>query len=150
MRKILSAAMLLLSSTCFAHNANQEAWDDELLTSILANENECVLHYEDQKIYLNPDKIHPTSQGVYLNLNENEFIFVPILNSDNQGCYVECVNWNFDPRNTCPGCGKKFYTGGCRNQSCPEYQRQQGAKENHKREQQQKKDDYKKHKKKKH
>ena len=68
--------MILFSSTCFAHNATQEAWDDELLKSILANENECVHHYDEEKIYLNPDKIHPTSQGVYLNLNENEFIFL--------------------------------------------------------------------------
>ena len=39
MKKFLTSAMILLSSTCFAHNANQEAWDDEVLKSILANEN---------------------------------------------------------------------------------------------------------------
>ena len=106
--------MISLSSIGFTHEASEE-WNDELREAIQANENEVVDHYDDDKIYLNPDKIHPTPQGVYLNLNDQEFIFVPTLSSDATGCYVNVnLAWDPDPRSVCPGCGTQILIWGLR------------------------------------
>ena len=60
MIKILLATMISISSIGFTNEA-MEDWDDELLGSILANENEVVDHYDEDKIYVKPNKIHPTA-----------------------------------------------------------------------------------------
>jgi len=144
MIKILLATMISISSIGFTNEASEE-WNDELREAIQANENQVVDHYDEDKIYVKPEKIHPTPQGVYLNLNEDEYIFVPSLRSDNQGCYVQV--FNFNPLPSCPGCGTTYLYGDCGKQSCPKYQKRHQNIENHKKEQQKKKDDYKKSKK---
>lgn len=88
MLKTLLSAMISFSSIGFTREATED-WNEQLREAIEANENKVVDHYDEDKIYLNPDKIHPTPQGIYLNLNDQEFIFVPALSSDARGCYVQ-------------------------------------------------------------
>jgi hypothetical protein len=132
MLKILLTIMISISSIGFADDASEE-WNNELQEAIQANET-VVDHYDEDKIYLNPDKLHPTPQGVYLNLNDQEFIFVPMLISDAQGCYVNAnIAWDPDPRSVCPGCGTRYIYGDCGNSSCSEYQRRHQNKEDYNR-----------------
>src|SRR5262249_49362935 len=126
---------IFISSICFADEANKD-WNDELREAIQANENEVVEHYEEDKIYINPEKIHPTPQGVYLNLNDQEFIFVPTLNSDNQGCYIKCL----EVLNTCPGCGNKYFLR-CDNPNCRLMQDREKRREDNKREKEYRKEE---------
>jgi hypothetical protein len=147
MLKTILAIMISLSSIGFTHEASED-WNNELSKAIQANENAVVDHYDEDKIYLNPDKIHPTPQGIYLNLNDQEFIFVPTLSSDAQGSYVNAnLAWDPDPRSVCPGCNRRYIYPDCGNPNCEEYKRRHQNTENHKREQERKKDDYKRSKK---
>lgn len=136
MKTILSIVTVLISSTCFAHNANED-WTDELISAIAANESTCVHHYENEKTYINPERIYPTAQGNYLNLNDNEFILLPYLNSDSHGCYLK--NRHPEVLNYCPDCGRKYFVS-CDNPDCPSKQRKEERKEREKREKEERKE----------
>ena len=62
---------IMVISSCFA-NESIDNWNDEVINQICANENACVEAYADEKIYLNPDRIFPTKNGLFLNLNDSE------------------------------------------------------------------------------
>ena len=132
MRKFLTTSMLLLTSICFSSNETQEERDKELLIAIFENENSCVDHYEHQKIYLLREKIHLSENDLYLDLNDDEFVSIPYVISDHQGYYIKC--FDVDPLNTCPGCGRRYVVGGCRNANCDETKRRKASRENYERE----------------
>ncbi len=50
---------------------------------------------------------------MYLNLNDAEYVHLPMLNSDSDGCYLSCI----EIFNKCPGCGQRYFirctTPGC-------------------------------------
>jgi len=142
MLKILLITMISLSTIGFADEASEQ-WNDALREIIQANENEVVDHYNEDKIYVKPEKIYPTSRGIYLNLTEQEFIFIPNLSSDDKGCYVEC-GLRAKTTRTCPGCEREYFYGGCKNAECLEFQRQKNYAENLEKEKQRGRDEYKK------
>lgn len=118
LRKMLTLIAVLASSIGFA----QDAKENPIINEILANEENCVVGCSEDRIYLNPSRIHLTEQGLYLNLNDADYVLLPTLNSDNNGCYVsdnrvQAKKWQ------CPYChywwdyGKK-----CTNPDCPTMQ----------------------------
>lgn len=115
--RILSILNLFVCSTCFSHESTET--DDTLLNKILANQSKCVVSVIDNKIYVNPERIFPTEQGIFLNVNEGEYITIPILYSDAQGCYVQQI---FDRSVTkaCPFCGWERVSNAikCKNPAC--------------------------------
>lgn len=118
MKKILSLIVALTSNLCFAYESNN-FFDNEVMDKIEANKNTCVYGYTENKVYLKPDRIFPTEQGVYLNLNDVDYVLLPTLNSDSNGCYVPCVNIF----NKCPGCGNEYFIR-CTRSDCPLVQQQ--------------------------
>jgi hypothetical protein len=109
----------LASGTCLAHEAHNPI-DNELLDKIEANKYTCVSGYSEDRIYLNPTRIFPTEQGMYLNLNDVDYALLPTLNSDGSGCYLPCVQIF----NLCPGCGLEYFVS-CKNPECPLKQQRQ-------------------------
>ena len=62
-----------------------------VLNMILEHEKECIRAYEEgetTKIYLCSDKVVITDHGIFLALN-NEFIPLPLLQSNQNGCFLE-------------------------------------------------------------
>lgn len=105
--------MLFVSSFVYANDVPFSE-DNEILDKIEANKTSCVAGYTENRIYLYPDRIVPTEKGLYLNLNDHEFVLLPSLNSDGHGCYVPCIQIF----NNCPGCGQEYFIT-CRNPDCP-------------------------------
>ena len=116
--RILFVMGLFSSAVCFSHESPEP--DDALLSEIFANQSECIISIVEDRIYVNPEKIFPTTQGLFLNVNEAEYIVIPTLHSDAQGCYIQQV---YDTRVTkpCPYCGWERISGAfkCRNPNCP-------------------------------
>lgn len=115
--KILTFIAILASSTCLAHEVNNSI-DNVLMDKIEANKNICVADYSEDRVYLNPNRIFPTEQGMYLNLNDVDYVLLPTLNSDSNGCYLPCVQI----LNICPGCGNEYFIS-CSRSDCPLVQR---------------------------
>lgn len=118
---------ILSTAICCAQENNDSEGALSSVEAILENAHSCVKFEDDKKIYLQEEKIFPTSQGVLVLLNANgEYVQIPILRSDGLGCFVEKVSQSpdeFDRRVThpCPVCGTRILSGGfkCRNADCP-------------------------------
>ena len=74
-RFFISLMMLFFSYSSL--NALPDEPDDALIAEIVANDYSCVVGYSEEKIYLNPAKIIPSSQGLFLNLKEQEYARSP-------------------------------------------------------------------------
>lgn len=96
-------------------NAFPDEPDDALIAEIVANDYSCVLGYSEERIYLNPEKIIPSNQGLFLNLKDQEYVVLPMLYSDEYGCYITPT---IKVKPDCPDC-KKPYLVKCRNDECP-------------------------------
>ncbi len=123
--KILRYFYVLATCTCFAHDVSDTS-DDGIIHQIAANQNTCVIGVAEEKIYLNPNRIYPTEQGLYLNLNDVDYVLLPSLNSDHNGCYVRPV-CKRQILNICPGCGQQYFIS-CKNPNCPLVQRNEERK----------------------
>lgn len=118
LRKALFTVSLIgLSFSGSNLTASEYSSHDALIIAIVANADDCVMGYIDEKIYLNAEKIIPTGEGLFLDLNGLDFMALPSLYSDQGGCYIA---GGYDPRvkTTCPECGKK-YTFYCQTEGCP-------------------------------
>lgn len=101
----------------------------------------CVQSICNEKIYLKPEAILPTPDGLFLQVNDETIVPLPQLNSDANGCYIECRCASWIGRD-CPNCGQ-YYVGSCTNPDCPGKKK---AKE-HKEEKKRKLEEYRKKKK---
>lgn len=121
--RILSIICLFFCTVCFSNESSEI--DDPLLSEILATQDESIVNVIDNKIYVNPDKIFPTPQGLFLKIDEskNQYIAIPTLHSDAQGCYVEQV-FSRKVTSPCPHCGWERISWAikCRNPNCPSNQ----------------------------
>jgi hypothetical protein len=113
MRRTFVILFVVVLSACFAHE-NTDFINDDAMEQIIANEANCVQRYEQDRIYLVPDKIFPTEHGLYLDVNGVNFIRLPNVSSDNNGCYIA----KRKILNDCPYCGQPYFIR-CKNPNCP-------------------------------
>ena len=59
-----------------------------VVQKIKQNEQYCVKKYEQEKIFLNPENISITNEGLILRVNSYESIPIPFLQSNNEGCFI--------------------------------------------------------------
>lgn len=95
-----------------AHEIN-----DALLEEIAAIDQDCIRGCIDNKVYLNPEKIIPSDQGLFLNVQNEHYLHLPMIYSDEYGCYITPM-LSLRPSRDCPNCGQS-YIGRCRNPDCP-------------------------------
>lgn len=117
MSTILTLIAILASSIGFAQDA-VDALNDGAIDEIVSNKNTCVVAFSEDRIYLDPSRIFPTGQGLYLNLNDSDYILLPTLNSDSNGCYVPVFYGERSILNKCSGCGEQYFLT-CKNKKCP-------------------------------
>jgi len=126
LRKTLTLIAFLASSVGFA----QAATENQVIDKILANEKTCVIGSFEDRIYLNTNRLLPTDQGLYLNLNDADYILLSTLNSDSNGCYVPCGSRVQPRRWQCPYCHLWWELGEeCTNKECPtnQWKKKQGS-----------------------
>lgn len=104
-------------NTCFAQTAIDFNSDDEALEVILANRS-CVAAIEEEKVYLKTDRIYPTNEGLFIDLNGQDSVLLNTLNSDCNGCYVAASETLIDVHKQCPDCGARYIVT-CPNKNCP-------------------------------
>jgi len=76
---------------------------DALLTEIVSNDCECIVNIADDKVYVKPERIFPTSQGLFLHLGTDLYFPFLLLFSDDQGCYIQSAR--IKVTSPCPHCG---------------------------------------------
>ncbi len=103
----------MMMFACIAMQVEEE----EVFRKILANDVACVRAYQEDKIYLQAERILPTEHGVYLDLNGRDYIVLPQLHSDAEGCFVP-LKLSIENHKTCKLCGSKYILR-CRNGECP-------------------------------
>jgi hypothetical protein len=50
---------------------------------------ELISNYNEEKIYLHPNKIFPTDHGLVMVASNNEEIILPPISSDSNGCFIK-------------------------------------------------------------
>lgn len=116
---------MIVSLSGFAQEFQQES-----IEKILLNADTCIREVEGDKIYLDESRLYPTSEGLFLQLNSEEWTPLSALKADTQGCYVRNVSKGFEILNRCAGCGLRYLVV-CDNKDCPlkqEYDRKKEEK----------------------
>ena len=106
----------LLSFFTFNQCIQAESNYGTLINQIIANEYFCVQEYEEEKIYLRAENIYPTENGLLLKVNDQDYICLLLLQSDNTGCYVPLGRMKV--LNTCRFCKKEYFIR-YKNPECP-------------------------------
>lgn len=88
----------------------------------MSEQPDAIIHYQEDKLYLKPERIIPTQNGLFL-YDNNSAIRLAVVFSDQQGCYIRCVQYDelagfykctnkdcnnvWDPNRSrkCPKCG---------------------------------------------
>lgn len=119
--RALSAICLFCCTVCFSGELPEI--HDALLAEIISNDCGCIVNIVDDKAYVNPERIFPTGQGLFLHVNVDQFVAIPLLHSDSQGCYIQPVS-RIKVTSPCPHCGWDRISGAlkCRNPDCPSNQ----------------------------
>lgn len=117
--------MLTILTCCAQENISSQE-EASVTQLIIENATSCVRDYEENKIYLKEERIHPTSEGVFILLNENgDYARIPLLRSDKSGCFLEYVHeksmgYSVKVTSPCPFCGWERLSGAfkCKNPDC--------------------------------
>jgi hypothetical protein len=119
--RALPVICLLYCTTCFSDEIQE--MHDALLSEIVSSDCECIYNVVDGKAYINPERIFPTRQGLFLRVNANQYTPISLLYSDAQGCYIQSVS-RIKVTSPCPHCGWDRISGAikCRNPNCPSNQ----------------------------
>jgi len=112
MFKCFSTIALLLCCFCYAnHHASQ--------SEILTIKESWVREMNEDKLYVYSEQIYPSDQGIFLHVGNDQFIEIPTLYSDANGCYV--LARSIKITKPCPLCGFERLSGAfpCKNPECP-------------------------------
>ncbi len=76
-------------TTSFSFGESLDVDDqDQILDLIVENSEYCVEKRWGNQIFLKPDQIYPTDEGMFLRLNHFDLVRLPYLYSTEEGCYV--------------------------------------------------------------
>jgi hypothetical protein len=91
--RILLLVCVVCSSLAMANDKPDISVADPLAftSDILTHQPDSVFFRTDERIYLRPEKIHPTSRGIFIG-DQGTLIEIPFLCSDRMGCYVPSNN----------------------------------------------------------
>ena len=112
-KKLLTVLLILAFGPCFGQSRDNSSIQD-LSSKLSARGVTCVQSVKNEKVYLNPSKIFPTEEGLFLALDSNEFILLNNLNSDVEGCYLH----SYEIFNRCRWCNQPYFIR-CKNPACP-------------------------------
>ncbi|MDN3505425.1 MAG: hypothetical protein P0S95_07615 [Rhabdochlamydiaceae bacterium] len=119
MKKIFLILSLSISLSVFAQtNTNTR----DIIKTIGTDNIEFI---SQDKVYLKQDNINIGDHGLYLKNNSDEIVFLPIVYSDNEGCYLIQTSRGALPR--CKDCNKKKFVF-CKDKNCDAYKRREKIK----------------------
>ncbi len=102
--------------------------EHHLIHKVIENHGYCVSAFDGDKIFIRPENIVSTSQGLFINLNGSEFSPLPLLQFNRNGHFIErslicgtelAAAKKEDSKGPCPNCDVKTDKHGvCRNIKC--------------------------------
>ena len=102
--------------------------EHQLLFKIIENQNYCVSGFDDDKIFINPEKIIRSGDANYLDVNGFELYRLPLLQYNEYGYFLQAsINYGIAlagskkqvTKGPCPVCNVSTDASGkCRNPDC--------------------------------
>lgn len=124
--KFLSLPFIFFSSLFTSSLISEvELSEHHLLYQIKKNECFCVEKYIGDKIFLKPENVIFSEDGLLLNLNGSDLALLPLVQRNAQGIFLEADLSVFakkpkPPLGPCPACGVNTDGDGrCQNSVCP-------------------------------
>lgn len=132
-QNIFSLLILFFLFSFVSLNANDATYQYRsyhLMDKILENQNYCIEAFEGNKIFIRPENIISTNQGLFIKVNEKELYKLPLIKFNKRGHYIEGVedinllkankSKEEKTKGPCPYCEVKTDKYGyCRNDDCP-------------------------------
>jgi len=76
-------------STSFSFGESIDDIDQKQLIELITENNEyCTDKMIGGRIYLKPDQIYPSREGVFLRINQFDLVRLSCVYSDDEGCYI--------------------------------------------------------------
>ena len=108
-----------------------EIAEHHLIHKVVENHRYCVSAFDGDKIFIRPENIVSTSQGLFINLNGSEFSPLPLLQFNRNGHFIEGCFMNGieltaakkeETKGPCPNCNVNTSKYGlCKNPGCEFY-----------------------------
>ncbi|NGX37163.1 MAG: hypothetical protein K1000chlam2_00316 [Chlamydiae bacterium] len=119
MSRSYSVSLMFTIFLIFCTSTLRSEQPNEITTYLISSESSCITRITESKVYINPDKIFPTNEGLFLELEQNEFVALPYLLADNEGCFVE-KSRVIKVTKPCPFCGCERISNAlrCPNRNC--------------------------------
>ena len=125
---LLIPAFLSAVHSLYAEVMPIETTEHHLIHKIIANHSCCVSAFDGDKIFIRPENIIPTNQGLFIHLNESEYYPLPLLQFNKNGYFIQgsfthiielTATKNEETKGPCPECDintNKY--GVCKNTQC--------------------------------
>ena len=118
---------VFLSMLTTSLRSETELSENHLLYQIMENESYCVEQYSEEKIFLKPENIIFSRNGVLLNLNGYDLVSLPQVAANHLGFYIDRNSLARDEKPSlglCPHCDRKTNGNGVyKNYLCDFYGR---------------------------
>jgi hypothetical protein len=97
--------------------------NNNAISKILANGKSAIIADEGDRIYVDPEKLHTTAEGIFLELDNRQPVLLTTLHSDVSGCFVQYRSIKVTKK--CPLCGEERLSGAfkCPNPDCESNQK---------------------------
>lgn len=127
MNKIKFILLFLLSFlNLYANTTPNQFHEHHLLYKIIKYKNHCVSSIDEDKIFIRPENIISTEQGLFIDLNGSEYHPLPLLQFDHRGHFIQGdfnpeirINNKEKTKGPCPECGINTTIAGiCQNPKC--------------------------------
>lgn len=86
---LLMVVLIVTSITLGAEQVSTQATEDHLIHKIITNHTSCVHAFDKDKIFIRPENIISTTEGLFLRLNESEYFPLPLLQFNRNGHFLQ-------------------------------------------------------------
>ena len=124
---LLIPAFLAAICSLYAEAMPIETAEHHLIHKVIENHSYCVSAFDGDKIFIRPENIVSTSQGLFINLNGSECYPLPLLQFNKNGHFmqgsfihgIELAAKKEESKGPCPECGANTNKYGiCKNSQC--------------------------------
>jgi|GEM_PF-2530501 hypothetical protein len=109
-----------------------ETAEHHLIHKVVENHEYCVSAFDGDKIFIRPENIVPTNQGLFVNLNGSDYFPLPLLQFNRSGHFIEgsfihgieklATAKKEETKGPCPNCNVNTGKyGHCKNPGCEFY-----------------------------
>jgi predicted Zn-ribbon and HTH transcriptional regulator len=94
--------------------------DSPSINQLIEQNDESILRIENDRVFLDAERIHPTQQGLVLETSK-QYYLIHQLHSSEQGCYLLQSKTNnvIYPRIVCKNCNQVFFPSIYNKGKCP-------------------------------